>query len=73
MEDCFLVTCREIKKTCLLAETIAHRATHVWSAIVAFIKIDMKLGCVQDFGVLWRNLSEVCHFKVLKDTCREKI
>ena len=73
MEDCLLVACREIQKTRLVTKTIAHRATHVSSAIVAFVKIDMKLCRVQNFGVLRRNLTEVGHFKILKDTCREKI
>ena len=73
MEDCFLVTCGKIQKTGLFAETVTYRTTHVRSAIVTFIKIDVKLGCVQYFGVQCRNLSEISQLKVLQDTCRKEI
>ena len=72
MEDCLLVACREIQKTRLVTKTIAHRATHVSSAIVAFVKIDMKLCRVQNFGVLRRKLTEVGHFKILRTPAGRK-
>ena len=73
MEDGFLVTCREIQKTRFITETITYRATHVSSPIVAFIKINVKLGCVQNIFVLRWNFCEISHFKVLQYTCRKKI